>query len=375
MLIKINKNSTNSLVNAYLSGDIALFKQLIKDGHDVNCLTSDGFSLISTIIKNGYRINKNKDFFDAMMDADVHLGTIGREWSLLQSAVFSDDPVYMIGRLLDNGIDINFIEERVDERGSSAYKIFPVIFHILIMGDMNFIEKALKFEPELNVKRDNGDTILHFLMTRCECSKNTPAQIYNIMKILIEKGVDLNAKNSKGETFLHHMPRWVLSSKLLDLLIENNVDINLPDANNNSILLKYIKKPNISSIKLLIRKGADVNFNNGMNSINAIHVAADIGRHDILKILKDNNADFSKKNHMLENVAHIIAQKPNLTQEDKDFLKENVPLLFDKKINGSTPMDIIKNKHKNLHKEIIGLIKNDWNSKLAGKFKSNGRSL
>ena len=106
---------------------------------------------------------------------------------------------------------------------------------------------------------DYGNTALMIAASRCAT---------DIIKTLIDKGADVNAKNNNGETalFLVARQRRVFSTPDINKTIVGN------------------------TIKLLIDKGADVNATNN-NGETALMVAASKYNYIGAKILLENGAD------------------------------------------------------------------------------------
>ena len=82
---------------------------------------------------------------------------------------------------------------------------------------------------------------------------------YDIIKLLIENGADINIRNETNMTPLMHIcyNRFIKEENIITLLIEAGADINVRDDNNISALMYacYSNHPNI--VKSLIDAGAD----------------------------------------------------------------------------------------------------------------------
>jgi len=93
----------------------------------------------------------------------------------------------------------------------------------------------------------------------------------DIVKLLIEKGTDINAKNNSGETALiltsdssaSSVPRGYQGNtatvNTVKLLLEKGADINAKDYEGKTALMKASVMGYTNIVKLLIEKGADVN--------------------------------------------------------------------------------------------------------------------
>jgi len=83
---------------------------------------------------------------------------------------------------------------------------------------------------------------------------------FNIAKLLIEKGADVNLNDDLGRSALMMAASWG-NLEILESLIEKGADINAQDNYGSTPLMWSIWKPdNFSVIKALLDKGADVNL-------------------------------------------------------------------------------------------------------------------
>jgi ankyrin repeat protein len=80
-----------------------------------------------------------------------------------------------------------------------------------------------------------------------------------LVKILIEKGADVNAKNSHGQGALL-IAIASGNDKIVKYLIDCGADVNAKDNNGRTPLFMAIQKNKPGIAKLLIERGADVNI-------------------------------------------------------------------------------------------------------------------
>ncbi len=130
-------------------------------------------------------------------------------------------------------------------------EIFPdtSLHGVVKSNSIESLRLLLEKEVDINAKDKDGLTALHVA-----ASKNSQA----IAKLLIEKGVDINAKDKDGLTVLR-----VAASKnshtIVELLIEKGADINAKDKDGWTVLHVAAWHNSQAVVKLLIRKGADIN--------------------------------------------------------------------------------------------------------------------
>jgi len=108
-----------------------------------------------------------------------------------------------------------------DKRG------FTTLHHACNKGSLEIVCRLLR-QPGINVSSETkGNTPLHFLAKRKQDLKAD----YNIaLKLLLERGASINAKNAKGKTPLH----YAISSEneeCVDFLLINGADPSLPTKN------------------------------------------------------------------------------------------------------------------------------------------------
>lgn len=143
----------------------------------------------------------------------------------------------------------------------------------------DLLEGLLKTGAELHFTDPNGITALH-LAAFSGCTDST--------KLLIDRGVDVNAQ-AKCYTPLH-CSAFGNSAVTAELLIKYGASI-LTNTNKvsceESLLHCAVRANALDCVKLFIKEGADVNSLQP-NGTNPIHLAADLGLNDCLKILLDS---------------------------------------------------------------------------------------
>jgi ankyrin repeat protein len=113
----------------------------------------------------------------------------------------------------------------------------------------------------------------------------------NSIKLLIEKGADVNAKDDHGNTVLMAASQ----AETIKLLIEKGADVNAKDEDGVTALMKACdRRLQTEFVKLLIEKGADVNAkcNNGCT---ALMFASELGPTDTIKLLIEKGVDVNAK--------------------------------------------------------------------------------
>lgn len=125
-----------------------------------------------------------------------------------------------------------------------------------------------------------------------------------IAKNLIEKKANVNAKDKEGSTPLIFAivgdPKGSASTEAVKLLLDNNADVNIHRTHDGfTPLMAAVAKNDLTIVKLLLAKGADVNAKS-KDGITALIVAAASDNKgsvitDIAKLLLEKGADVNAK--------------------------------------------------------------------------------
>jgi ankyrin repeat protein len=157
----------------------------------------------------------------------------------------------------------------------------------------------------------------------------------DIVKLLIDKGADVNAKSSNGWTAL------MLASEtgyidIAKLLIDKGADVNAKSSNGWTALMLASKAGHIDIVKLLIDKGVDVNTNRDIGTT-ALVSASGAGHIDVVKLLIDKGVDVNAKdNHIRKVIMYAYPAHP------RKILKRNMGMTALMSASGAGHIDIAK---------------------------------
>ena len=141
-----------------------------------------------------------------------------------------------------------------------------------------------------------------------------------ILKNLVENGVDVNEKISFNKTALMLVADRL---KFVKYLVENGADVNAKDINNNTALIYSCINNRLEIVKYLVEHGADVNAK-GQYDYTALITASRIANLEMVKYLVENGANVNAKNKD-DKTALVLASQNNLREIEK-YLVENVGL-------------------------------------------------
>ena len=123
-------------------------------------------------------------------------------------------------------------------------------------------------------------------------------------KLLIENGADPNEHGDGNVLAIHNA-----SPEVMRYLISKGADVNKIGAEECTPIMYEVYMHNYENVKILIEKGANVNYQSESDAFSSLHWAARKGDLEMVKLLRENGADI--------NSANKEGQRP------KDLAKDN----------------------------------------------------
>ncbi|HAQ60547.1 TPA: hypothetical protein DCR49_00850 [Candidatus Delongbacteria bacterium] len=239
-------------------------KLLLEKGAQEDKYSLDPNSLIQALLDKEY------DRAKMMINNGVELNFIRGNFSPL---ICSIENIEIMKLLLAKGADVNL-----------KNKMNMTALTIAVMANnVNAVRLLLENNADVNVISTlNDQTPLMF----AQQNKNQA-----IIKMLKEKGSDINAKDSNGNTALiMEIGIDPVNMDEVKYLVKNTNQINLFNNQGLSPLFKAIASDNIELVKFLLQNGADINQIN-KNGVNVLTVAKKMKNNpEMIKLLKDFGA-------------------------------------------------------------------------------------
>jgi len=174
-------------------------------------------------------------------------------------------------------VDLNAVNRMMGE---------PALVVASRKGQTKAIKLLIEKGADVNAKDDEGNTALMWTSFH----GNT-----EIAKLLIEKAADINAKDNEGKTAL----MWASfygKTETAELLIEKGADINIKDNEGDTALMVAGSNGEIKTVKLLIEKGADIHEKDKKGKTTLIWAIL-MGESEIAKFLIEKGADVNAKDN------------------------------------------------------------------------------
>jgi len=365
--VSIKTNSSLTLMHqASKAGDTAIIKQLIAKGADVSVKNKGGETPLQCAASQGHmEVVK----LLVAKGADVNATSKSGKHAIGDAALAGHENVVKL--LIANGAEVNL---HAEDRGTALHAAAQG-------GHSTIIDLLIANGADVNIYSTNG-TPLHLA---ARCRPNVKDEICaEIVEKLLAKGANVNSKNpQQGRTPLH-IAATRGRCKAAELLVAAGADVNAQD-NLGSTPLGNAKQRgrmevaellrrhgateslydaaetgNISQVKRLISKGANVNAKTDEWLITPIYLAARGGHEDVCELLIANGAKINIKSGevSIQNMrdagltplhAACLAGKQEVTK----LLLAHGADINAKTKNSTTPLDLAR---KNDHQDVAELL-------------------
>ncbi|XP_033228987.1 inversin-like [Belonocnema kinseyi] len=316
-------------------GTCKMIKDFVNHGADINKKDRCGNNPLQSAIKLGrfLQVGCLLKCGASVFDSDAKGDTA------LHLAARSRADTEMIEMILSKGIDVNVRNSINNET--------PL--HLACGQDIKTVKNFLKNGAELNVKNFLGKTPFH---------RACAAGNFEVVSYLIEIGVDINATGYENRNALHCAIIIRKEINVIRILLLKGIDVNARDIHGKTPLHyigNKITREDLLIMKLLIKYGADVNAKDKQGSSPLHEVSKTPGFHHLMEYFFEIKADVNAQNingetplsyilhigffpynfHCLPNnmkslVLHLckmIALKLHVCEKNLDSLKHKV--LFD----------------------------------------------
>lgn len=262
------------------------------------------------------RFLRTSPFHERLLTPLLHdlVSSSGAKSSFLWAARTGYEPLVKI--LLEKGVCVNFRD----------YVTGETALHIATDHGYEEIVEVLLGSKELNINLQDFKfkTALH-----CAVGGNSN----KLVALLLNHGIDANAKNVSGDTVLHIAAREVWGYDTCKIILQRGVDMEVKNMQGKTAILEAAD-PEV--LGLLCEKGADMNAQD-MEGMTALHHAVSRGKKFMVEVLLKNGANTEMREKDYKKTAlHMAALKGN--KEIVEMLLESGAIVDRKDGNGVTPL-------------------------------------
>ena len=219
--------------------------------------------------------NENYENVRLIIEKDIDLNYSDHGMTALMWAVTNQN-YDIVKYFIENGADLS----AKSNKGNTPFLLYFVIGNIV---DIEILKLLIEKGCDVNTKNYSEESALHFVL------KNRFD--FEHLKILVENGADINVKDKNGKTAL----MYAYKMEVVDYLISNGAVFEKNySTNDGETYLMHFCDNNIglNYIKDLIEQGEDINSHNNLGET-ALHIAVRRKYYEAIKLLIENNADIN----------------------------------------------------------------------------------
>lgn len=288
-----NEDGSTPLMYAVRKNNKGMINKLLELGADINIVNEYG-STAASIAFYDNNIELGKLLFNKKWDSYIISSIF---WSVSREGYFE-----ILDFLIENNADINYLNDSYNQTALmyASERDHKQLYNYLIENG-----------ADLDVKNNDGDTAL---LTSIKDNS-----FYYITK-LIEDGADITIKNNSGlDAMALAMDSYYYLPDVQEQLIKGGVNVNSKNSYGDTPLIQAVRNRKNNFIDIFIELGADVSIPNNAGNT-AFMEAISLKNLSIAEKLLNHEADFETVNNQGE-TALIIATKID-DQEVIEFLLE-----------------------------------------------------
>ncbi|XP_023224750.1 ankyrin-1-like [Centruroides sculpturatus] len=191
------------------------------------------------------------------------------------------------------------LEHDADVNSSGEFRMYPLHLASTI-GSLGIVKLLIEYNAQVNCLNYQQETPLH---------RAASFNHKDIIDYLIKHGALIECR------CINHFTPLLLAAKeghidAIKILLENNADVSVVDRNEKSVVYWLCERNHPEALKILLEDSFAPNliFKEDAYENNPLHVAAEHGYADVLKILLEHGADIHSKNEDEETALHLAAQ-------------------------------------------------------------------
>lgn len=228
------------------AGNVDVMKLLLSKGADTKIQGSHGFNWFTFTVNAGH---ENTDIYDLMVTNGVDLKETNRAGAnaILLLASHSKDGK-IIKYFQGKGLDIH----ATDKQGNN------ILFYAAKKGNLDLLKKYVAQGFDYKKINTEGENMVLYASHGSRGYSN-PIEVYQYFDTL---ELDFTLVNNNGQNALHNIVSGAKDEAIIDFFINKGIDVNKKDNKGNTAFLNAAKGNNLLALKKLTPLTKDINQQN-----------------------------------------------------------------------------------------------------------------
>ncbi|PSN47903.1 hypothetical protein C0J52_03375 [Blattella germanica] len=330
------------LHSALISGDEDLIIKLIYETKDVNIMDRGGRTPLhlaacywKTVTRQTMETSETVDILAQLLlkGADINILDDVLNWRPLRYADKMKAWSAIENLLTINAPNEDLVDTRTDSSRWNSRQ--NVLYAALSKGLVELLKFVMQTKCNEEISYRHYEEYERFLLLRTAVQNEQ----WNILNMLIQKHIEINARLGEGHTILHWAARQGKPEAILEL-VRLGANVNITNDYGNTPLHCAAKSGSLSVVTMIVKLGGDVgiknndgdtalylaagqgmwhvvnhllllgsNINIGSNGNTPLHWAAEKGELDIIKHLVESRADINISNWEGNRPLHFAVRK------------------------------------------------------------------
>ncbi len=310
-----NEYGLTALHIAVVKGNLQIIKYLVEKGADVKAKNEDdktvlnyakdrnNLEIVKYLIEKGADVNGKTPPTQKPGRVDIEAETAAREARKrkLVDDWFSKENQERLARQQDNIYDEN-PKKVTDVNAKQLPSLNEDLFKAVETENLTLVKSLVSKGANINAKYDNGWTVLH---------SAAKSGNFELVKFIVNNGADVNSKTEYGETILYPAAKSG-NLEIVKYLVEKGADAEAKTEGGRTVLHDAAEGGVLEIVEYLVEKGVNVNSVNIGNVGNTtLHNAARGGNLEIVKYLVSKGANINAKQFGGSSVLDYAAEGGN----------------------------------------------------------------
>ena len=171
-------------------------------------------------------------------------------------------------------------------------------------GDLEMVQVLLEYKVDVNARNDGGSTPLHDASyDACKVIiHNEAGSLPDTIQLLLEHGADVNMRALDNSTPLHNAMRYA-RVEVVRMLLEHGANVGAKDNQGQTPLHKAAEHRRVEIVRMLLEHGANTDAKDNVCRT-PLHKAAKYGGVEIVRMLLEHGANTDAKDNECRTPLH-----------------------------------------------------------------------